>query len=115
MANSLKLSSLSGHRRQEQVAGRDGPDNQQSGEPVAGLVVQRARTSPCTGRVTGRGPLAVREVRTPRPVTLIVLPALRLLLTGADPAARRRRRTRRGMDIPPARQEVTDFRVFPAD
>ena len=29
------------------------------------------------------------------------LPALYLLLTGADPRARRRRRTRRGMDVPP--------------
>lgn len=29
------------------------------------------------------------------------LPALHLLLTGADPGARRRRRTRRGMDVPP--------------
>ena len=27
------------------------------------------------------------------------LPALHLLLTGADPGARRRRRTRRGMDV----------------
>jgi hypothetical protein len=30
------------------------------------------------------------------------MPALHLLLTGADPAARRRRRTRRGMDVLPA-------------
>ena len=29
------------------------------------------------------------------------LPALYLLLTGAEPGARRRRRTRRGMDVPP--------------
>jgi len=29
------------------------------------------------------------------------LPALHLLITGADPGARRRRRTRRGVDVPP--------------
>jgi site-specific DNA recombinase len=33
------------------------------------------------------------------------LPALHLLLTGAQPAARRRRRTRRGIDIPPVSAE----------
>jgi site-specific DNA recombinase len=30
------------------------------------------------------------------------LPAVHLLLTGPDPGARRRRRTRRGVDVPPS-------------
>jgi len=59
--------------------------------PVPPRPHQRRQTRPGPG-----GNAYVREDRI-----LPQLPAVYLLLTGADPGARRRRRTRRGMDVPP--------------
>jgi site-specific DNA recombinase len=54
-------------------------------------------TSPTPGRPKNT---YVREVRL-----LPQLPALHVLLTGVQPAERRRRRTRRRIDVPPVRAE----------